>query len=773
MTHRLLMLPALVGSLLAQLPTPSATRAPGVTSREATPGASIAARERAARQQLAPPQAPIGASSAALADRLWFDDQAADGALWVRGSSYKACFDRRGFQYVPFLGSHAPRNFPLRVELRTASVGGERLELQSSGCKRQGEQIRIDRGALVELVDLAPRQIEQSFAFAELPNRGAVAVEIALSGEFAAVAAERGLQFHNDHGGVAYEKAIARDAAGHELPLRIDWRDGLARIEIPAAFVAAASLPLVLDPVLSTLTLSGGVPPAEAQRNPDVARLTVPGITAVSWTRTFSANDEDVFVQILDSAQNFLAAGYVDFTSENWVTARIASNANTSRFLVAAQVDAVTGSFVGSYISSRIIDTTGATLPKVVVEGGNVVGLPGSNFRPDVGGDAAVDPAAFYTIVFEHETAPGNHDIYYKQIDQAGALRTLNPLPLDTSPTMQGNPAIAESNGPVQIGLALVAWQSQRQQAPFDDDVVARWITWNGAPNGPQFLVAGSMRNERRPAVSSYANVIGGQCAGVAWEDDYLTDNDIAVRLFDFGGNPFSTQLNLSAQVSLGAFLTRNQIFPSIETDGNRFAVGYSEFSGSDYDTFAATATWLPGTLAWRLDDDRALLGTNAGTDDYWTRIVADWNFFAPVPNSEYTIVGAAIGSNAIEVRRYGGWLPGNFFTTFVSQCGNLNIAASGAPTTGGFLNFSLVGAGPISGYLFGFPGFVNPTPCPSCIVGVSNAVGVPGPNFTFVVPANPVFVNSFTLSIQGWAFGGNACLGAIDLSNTLDFVIR
>ncbi len=93
-------------------------------------------------------------------------------------------------------------------------------------------------------------------------------------------------------------------------------------------------------------------------------------------------------------------------------------------------------------------------------------------------------------------------------------------------------------------------------------------------------------------------------------------------------------------------------------------------------------------------------------------------------------------------------------------------------PAVGTWLQFDLTTSGPFAGYLFGFPGY-QPLGICSCVVAVASPVTVPGPHFQWYVPADPIFVNSFALSIQGWAFGGTACLGAIDLSDTIDFTIR
>ncbi|MFO1076926.1 MAG: hypothetical protein U1E73_04280 [Planctomycetota bacterium] len=737
----------------------------------AAPGAT--SQRSAAADHSAPIPNLAGLGTQTLPDRVQFDRPDARGPLWAIGHSWKASFDGNGFAYTPFFGSDAPRNFPLRIELQHASVGGEALPLRRGQPQHEGSQVRTARGALSEVVDLSLQQAEQSFVFDELPQRGELVVEVRMAGEFQAALTSGGIRFVNDHGAIEYSHAVARDAAGRSQPLDIAWLGDRARIAIPAAFVATAALPLVLDPVLTTVSLTGPYNPLRTQRLPDVARLTVPGITAVIWRRAFSLTDEDVCVRLYDANQNpYYPLVYIDLTANSWSAPSVAACSNSNNFLVVSQVD-TTGAFNGSFIGGRLIDSAGMMGGQFAIEGSNLVGLPGNNYRPDVGGDAFPSVQAYFTVVFEHETSPGNNDIYFRQIDQTGGLLTAQPIALDNGPTMQQNPTISAWNGPDTFAQALVAWQSESSATPGDDDVKAAWVNWAGGITVPAFAVASSPSPERRPTVSSIANVVGGLCAAVVWETDFITDSDVYVQLIDGNGIAFSTPLNLSLAEAGGTYVLRNQAFPTVETDGNRFAVGYSEYTGTDYDTYASTVAWLPGTASWRIHDERAALGVHAGTDDYWTRMVADWNFYTPVPNSEYTIVGADIGANDIEMWRYGGWVPGPFFSTYGSQCGALGITASGSPTAGSYVHFDLIGPGPFSGYIFGFPGLQSLPPCPSCYLAVAGGVSVPGPHFTWHVPANPVFVSAFTLSIQGWSFGGSACLGAIDLSNTVDFGIR
>src|SRR5262245_4062391 len=82
-------------------------------------GAALAAQDRAA---------PANALRAAgqMPTTVLFD-QPGDGRIWATGTTYKASFGADGFVYVPFLGSAAPRNYPVQIALRTVRVGSHDL----------------------------------------------------------------------------------------------------------------------------------------------------------------------------------------------------------------------------------------------------------------------------------------------------------------------------------------------------------------------------------------------------------------------------------------------------------------------------------------------------------------------------------------------------------------------------------------------------------------------------------------------------------------------
>jgi hypothetical protein len=778
-----LFVPWFVGTLLAQAPAERSPLTPPVvvpaggtvplpelakeapTARPLPLPAPFVSRhtERQTEPVVAAPAGP------ALPDHVVFDRPTGGDELWAIGDTWKARFTGRGFEFVPFFGAAVPQNFPLQVELQRASVGGLDIALSDGRPEAVGSQVRTGRGGLVEVVDTAMTHVEQSFVFAKLPNRGAVTVEIRLAGEYESSSLADGLRFRNAHGAVDYTGAIARDASGAAIALPIDWTNGTARIEIPATFVAAARLPLVLDPVVSAnSSLAPGFGVGREQRNPDVAK--VGATTCVVWTRDWSATDADAVVQLVDAnLGNAGAAQYLDFTSENWFQPRVAPNNFTQKFLCVAQVNVA----AQYWIAGRLIDTAGVLENKLDLERSGVAGhLPGNKFRPDVGGDAYLqNAAAFYTLVFEVEASAGNHDIYYKQVNQDGTLRHVTPIPLATGSNNQSNPSIGSSNGPPGLSnRVLIAWQSTSTLSSGDEDLWGAYVEWNGNLLIPAFQVTSNSRSQRHPSVSGVASIHGTQCQMVAFEEDWVSDNDIMAYVLDMNGALLGSA-NFSAQSGSGAYLLRNQVTPSVDTDGVRFVLGCAEYSGTDYDAYVSTVAFLPTNGLLRIDEDRVPVGANAGTDDQGPSVFAEYAANAQ-PNPYYLVATTNVGGNDIELRRYGGFTPAAAFQVFNSQCGALPIVGSGVPALGSDISFSLTTSSSFSGFAFGFPAAMPLGVC-ACLLGVDSLAIVPGPIYGWRVPSNPTLVNTFTLSIQGFAFGGTACLGAIDLSNTLDFSIH
>jgi hypothetical protein len=259
----------------------------------------------AAQRVTSPQEPPVADAARAAADRagigagvpsaVVFDRPGEGGPLWALGRAWKASFDEHGMTVIPFFGSSAPQNFPLGFELVRATVAGRELELADGEPVVTGAAVHTARGTVTEVVETGLDRLEQSFVFASLPERGAVAVELRVDTALAASPVEGGVRFANEHGHVDYTKAVAVDAAGRSVPLAIEWTGSGVRIEIPAAFVAEAALPLVLDPVLNFWYLLGSNP-AQLQHDSDVASIqaqNLGGRTLLIYQRQWSASDQD------------------------------------------------------------------------------------------------------------------------------------------------------------------------------------------------------------------------------------------------------------------------------------------------------------------------------------------------------------------------------------------------------------------------------------------------------------------------------------------------
>lgn len=742
---------------------PLAFLAPGLLAQILPQDRPVAANPRGMPAILPGAPVPVAPTDVVI-------DRAADGTLWALGGSWKAAFDGASCRYVPFFGSKAPRNFPLDLAVRAATVGGQPIELAVSEAAADGRTVRVGRGGLTETYGLAMDRVEQSFVFHALPNRGAVEVEIAVASELRPAPIDGGLRFANEHGHVDYTKAIAVDAAGRRLPLAIAWRGEAIAMTIPAEFVAAAQLPLVLDPVITTSPILATN--AAAQSNPDVATLKAPDRILATWQRTWSATDEDCWTAVYDTSWNLLAGPTaIDFTGENWLKPRAASNGASRNFLVVAQVN----SGATYWVAGRTVTEAAVASPKIDIERAGVVGNPGNTLTPDVGGDPYTTAPSYYCVVFTKEVTATDTDVCCKMVRPDGTLVATAPTRLSTSSGTLGvretEPAISGSNAGDSW---MVTWNYLWQSSPFDTDVRAATVLWSGTVTTPDFVVAGSLQFDSRPTVSSPAEVGAGAVRYlVAWDQAPNVGSyaDIVCRTVT-GTGGLDAQFNLSANAVGGAFQSRDQIQARAESDGARFIVAYDEFDSGAFnyysyvDTVAAPAP--NGTLAsLRIEEARS------PTNNYNARPAAfrgaDYS-----ANSRYALIGhSPFAVQQVFGQLYGGYTLGTTFSVYPSQCGSLPVSYSGNPTVGNSVTISVPNTG-VSGTVLGFPGFIPLAGllanC-NCILGVQNGILSSNP-LTFAIPNNAAFVGT-TLSVQGYSAGGASCLSILDLSDTVDFTIR
>jgi hypothetical protein len=750
---------ALLPALAAQAPSARSSQPLPPRAEESAPPASMLQR-----RNVTPPRGAIGD---AVQTKVIFDRPRADGPLWALGRAWKASFDGRGFTTIPFFGSQAPHNFPLRLELTNATVGGEPLALADGEPVAAANQVRTARGALTEVVDTSLESLEQSFVFDTLPNRGAIHVDVQITGELAASLLDNGLRFHNEWGRVDYTKAVAIDAAGQSLPLAITWDGSHAHMEIPASFVADAQLPLVLDPTLNFwFNLASGQ--AQLQHDSDVASFqSLGGRTLIVYQRNWSATDTDCWGIMFDSVLGLVQTDFnIDFTGFNWAKIAVASNNFAQNFLVVSEVT----SFSGSYIVGRTISASAVPGSEFDIEREGVVGSPGPSYQPDVGSDPYAG-VGYYTVVFLKRANASSPltEVWYKQVNTNGTLVTTAPTLIATNSAGVDKPSIGKSCGQfgAQPAQWLITWQRTWPTPPFDQEVNGRFVTWSGYLVGTgDFGIGTTVQEETAPSSSSPIDVEGTRYWPVCYE--FATapgqPRDVICKVVDAAGivlDSFTVTQSLAGEDNRDA---------EVDADGTRFVIARTKSIGSAVpDVEAVTVAYLPSTGTFRVDE-RSDLATAVGSNHAQTNVCADFsggNTISP----RYFVSFTELSNNTFRLVNYGGWVPGPFFTTFVSQCGTTTLSIAGDPVIGQTLTFN-VSPGPLSAVLVGTPSYIPLTAlgC-NCYLGVNPLVTNTAP-WSWTIPNNPAVVG-FALSAQGFHITGTQCLGFIDVSDTLDFTIR
>lgn len=277
---------------------------------------------------LLPAQQPAQqVADAAFTRPLPIHTQAADPiggtyGYWTAGPAFKASF-ADGFTFYPWLpGAHETCG----LQWRTVSVRLGVSELLPANGEPQVDAYRyqLRRGPVTEIYDVRPEGIEQSFRLDARPvGAGPLVIEGEVTTPFTAapVLARHGaLTFHaGGEPAMVYGAAMAFDSAGHRTTVATSWDGARIRLELDAAFVAAATFPLTVDPLSSAFAVRNSGQPITAT---SMVAASAPGVTRVvlAVVREFSATDLDAYAFL--SADN-PAPGMLDVFSDvttSWST---------------------------------------------------------------------------------------------------------------------------------------------------------------------------------------------------------------------------------------------------------------------------------------------------------------------------------------------------------------------------------------------------------------------------------------------------------------------
>ena len=751
-----------VGDLHKSAPLPSVPNAPATTT-------------------IAPPRGhapakplPAGVRAALIADQpdqVLFDVPQQGGPLWALGADYKASFEAAQWTFIARPTAAAERLQPLTFRLANANVGGRELSLTTAaGAQRAGSLVHLDRGSVVETLDLRLREIEQTFTFTSLPQRGELVLGIALDTELQGQQRGDGLWFTGAWTEVGYTGAIAIDADGDRIAASTRLVDGRIEIRVPAEFVATASLPLVIDPLVSSgIAVTGG----NDVGNPDLVFAANANEWHVVYQRLFAAGDWDCFVRRMDT--NFTPLGTattIDFTGNSWFRPRIAHLRGSNVSMVVGEYR-VTATAVK--VSGRILDNAGATTTAQF----DIAAETRDSLVPDVGGDPYPGAGGgYFTVVWEFAYSATDHDIYSRQVTDAGALRGTGPTYVQTSTAFDANPTISKSDGGGNYNNQLHVIVYQQQIGTADWNIYGSFFSWDGVvqPVGGfnNFPIDNSSAWNVLPSVSSptLPDANGERRFLCVYENPFSNSGDIEMTAF----TSTSAVLARDNLVDLEGALLRlgwPQRFPSVDCDGTRFAVGYHENwsnSATDLDPRIATVSVTQGEM---FAMDSALAAATSSPE--FAVQVASKHSSSGAQDQGYAMVNDRdTGSTlVIEGDTYTS-APSGLLLVRSTACGTgVFLSATGDPLPGNTVTMNLTASTPIAGFTVGTENSLSLPGC-SCIVGVDSFLVQIGSILPINIPGNAGIIGA-RLSVQGWRLGtqGSSCLANIHFSDTIDLLVR
>lgn len=218
-----------------------------------------------------------------------------DGALLGVARPYRATFGDEHVEYLPALGRNAKAPAPWRLQLQTIRRG-ERVLLDGATdhAERRHDRRSVTwhRPGVDERYDVRPDGIEQSFHFAAVPpGDGDLVVDVRVTTDLAPTAGPRLSWRNGQGGGVTLGAVTGIDGSGRRCAGSARLTAGGFELRLPADFVATATAPLVLDPLIGTA--SEALAGADCDF-PDVAYDAFTDTWCVAWTQFFASNSTGV-----------------------------------------------------------------------------------------------------------------------------------------------------------------------------------------------------------------------------------------------------------------------------------------------------------------------------------------------------------------------------------------------------------------------------------------------------------------------------------------------
>ena len=539
----------------------------------------------ASAQHAAPSSAMRGSALALPLDAVSYDEPG-DGKLWARGETYKASFGASGATYIPFLGSDAPKNMPVHFRLAQASVNGTELALDDQATwSRHGETVVLDRGAVDVHYLMDTDQMEQTFVFERMPQAGDLDLRVEVESELALESADQGFRFSGELGGVRYGSATVFDGAGRSLALESRLENGAISIRVPETFLRHAQAPLVVDPVISTYTLS---PQNIYTWSGDVCFDASSQFYYHTFTAVFSQSDYDTYGAVMgtDGVERQDLGRWIDMTSDKWFDSSVA-NSNEANNCLVVGTRVVNDTYE---VWGRLRDLPGTTQgPQFKISLPTAVDC----HLPSVGGDPNTDTFNRYFVAYTRGGLSGDTLIMGQSLQSSGAF-------VGGSQIIDADPGTRNSYVHVSKSCGTGATSERRWNVVWrrahEDGGNIRGAQMNsfGFLATPAFSVDSTSDDTRMPQVSPPLSAPAGSARDfLVVYGVYAGPGDSYIRGRLFKGDKYQATFDineLEAQVVGGGYQPYAQSWPTIGTDGSQFVISYSERAADDsIDIYACT----------------------------------------------------------------------------------------------------------------------------------------------------------------------------------------
>ncbi|MEM9380730.1 MAG: hypothetical protein AAGB93_12330 [Planctomycetota bacterium] len=549
----------------------------------------------------------------------------------VRGRGFKASASAEQFVYSPIVGT-APDS-SVRLSLRSVARGDDALRLSRNPDLRDVEgRLEVDRGSVVEAYAYDLESVEQLFRFDELPGSGDLVVTMDVNTSLTMQGGPNGIVFSNEHAQVNYSNAFVYDAEGVRVPIDTTWDDRSISLTVPASYLAGATLPVTIDPVLNSFVFGGGV---VDDSEPDLAFDRDEDRYLIVFQDFASASDTDLYYfavngagTVIDASFSSLAIGF----DTAYTRPAVAVNDAANQFLVVAA--GLPSGATNRQIDGFLIDVTPGTATGYTDGSAFTISdNPGGFdcFNADVAGNTFGAVNAFgYLVTWTRTFFATDNDVHGRIVATDGTLTTgrINIENSGANNDVQCSVSSSLGDSTTSGNYYNVVW-IRDASGDGRGEVWARRVYFDGSFDGPfptaPFEVNG-FTNCVNPVTTSASEVdlrlTGDRYFYVAYPRVFGVGSGLqssiysSITTFQDVAGP-----NNSITAMEDFDVPEDQIECAIATDGQDFMLVYAErFNGNDndYDQYMVSGGVLdaPGNgFTTTLSERHQLMGGSFATE--------------------------------------------------------------------------------------------------------------------------------------------------------------